>query len=70
MKKGLSTYSQAQNGEQMSEKLGVFCSDGLHPDVYFDPNEMVCILLKRIEELEAELKHYKKNKYHHYCEHL
>ena len=59
MKKGLSTYSQAQNGEQMSEKLGVFCSDGLHPDVYFDPNEMVRILLKRIEELEAELKHYR-----------
>lgn len=61
MRKGLSTYSQAQNGEQMSEKLGAFCSDGLHPDVYFDPNAMVLILLKRVGELEAELKHYREN---------
>ena len=61
MKKGLSIHVQAPKHTSESKKQVVFCSNGLHPDVYYDPNEMVSTLMNRIMELEAQVEFYKAN---------
>ena len=61
MKKGLSIHVQAPKHTPKSKKQVVFCSNGLHPDVYYDPNEMVSTLMNRIMELEAQVEFYKAN---------
>ena len=61
MKKGLSIHVQAPTYTPKSKKQVAFCSNGLHPDVYYDPNEMVSTLMNRIMELEAQVEFYEGN---------